>query len=148
MTNTDKEGTILSHRRRGEGVVLSLGKEGAIFESPRDIIASVIAFSIVNPGDISSLYKKDLVSFREILTEYSNQPEKVAFVYQEQLKEALVELYPDGDYSVEVMLEEHTEEAIAVNRFIIIVTDVAGNPILNYNNLRTSSDGKLLRQHV
>lgn len=129
-----------------EGVVPTLSKEGAVLSTPRDIIANVIAFSIMNPGDTSSLYKKDHVSFREILTEYSDQPDKIAYVYQEQLKEALMELYPDGTYSIEVGTEVVSDGETIINKFIVLVTDTSGNVVLNYDDLKASKDGQLLLQ--
>lgn len=78
-------------------------------EEPSEMLAYLLAFYINNPGQVSSFYDGDLVSFTKTAAAYGHNKQEMCDRVQEELLTAIRELFDDHRIEVTATVMDEQE---------------------------------------
>jgi hypothetical protein len=109
-----------------------------LLEDVESVLWHLVRFSLENPGETSTLFETELVSFRKIEAQHENDREGTAEAYAEALRNAVAQYYPNEGIGVNIETEDRDDISYAVQ---ILITDASGEPLLTFNPVIVNLEG-------
>lgn len=80
--------------------------------APQDIALYLIRWLFANPGDTSSAFEHEMISFRKLEAEYGKTPDELARMVGQQLTDAMEAYFPNKGYQAlcEKVVEDGYED--------------------------------------
>ena len=116
-------------------MTLTIGKD--VLTSKQDIIWYLIAFSLQNPGETSSIMEDELLSFRKLNALYGRDASSFAAIYERELTNAILRYFPNDN--IRVIVEVEFSKTDASYKLILSVID-DNNFVLNKGPVTVNGD--------
>lgn len=114
----------------------------SVARTPAQIVTALLNFVFSNPGNISEHTGSQMVSFNNLMAKYKENSDQLCSIFQDKLKETLLNYFENGTYGVEVSYNiESDEDEDPIYRMSISVFETETNtPIINKANVRIYGD--------
>jgi len=104
-----------------------------------EICASLIVFSVRNPGNISAMWREQELSLHVLKNRYESDKNTLAGTYQNNLKNAIGRYFPSQNLSVVVDTED-VDVNLGTYKLIIKV-EYNGTPIITHKTISVEENG-------
>lgn len=122
-------------------VTPALSTKAGYIEDVRDQISTLVRFIIMNPGWTSSIWEKDMISFRNMASKYEGDRENLASRLGDYVKSTIERMFTDLAASCDFTTSNYTTEQddgryiIQFNIFINKIGDATSEPALISGNI-------------
>lgn len=102
-------------------VTPTLSSTSGYLQDIRDQISNLLRFMIYNPGRTSSLWEKEMISFRTLSAEYQNNRSSLSTMVKNRLTRSLNRMFPDYQFDVSVTTDDYDEKAGDDGRYTLTI---------------------------
>lgn len=99
----------------------TLSSTSGYLQDIRDQISNLLRFMIYNPGRTSSLWEKEMISFRTLSAEYQNSRSSLATMVNNRLTRSLNRMFPDYQFDVTVSTDDYDEKVGDDGRYTLTI---------------------------
>ncbi len=103
-----------------------------------EICASIVTYSVRNPGGTTHLYIEDEISLHKLRNLYENDKNVLAATYRTLLEKAIGK-YQTG---ISVKVEAIDMDISAATYKLVVDITYQGVPVIKFNNIILGTDGK------